>query len=468
MFKIFGLKIAFVNVYENDVDSLIPEKWAYESIDILLENMVVANLVHRDFSDEIAEFGDVVNTRKPADFQAYRKIDSEEVTVQDAVAPNIQVPLNQHVHVSFRLKDGQESKSFKDLSQEFLFPAVKAEAAFLDMCLLGQYAQFIDNSAGRLGAMTTSTARDDLLDLRKVFNTNKVEMDGRHLIFNPTTEALMLKLDLFTQAQQVGDEGQALREATLGRKLGWNMYMCQNMATVAVGNTVVLGAVNNVAGYPAGTTTLTVDGFAAALPVNSYLTIAGDDTPQRIVSSVGGATPTSVTIYPGLKRAVLDNAVITRYVPGQINFAAGYAAGWHKELVVDTFTVAPQVGQLVTFGVGAPASSAVYTIVKVNGLVGITLDRPLVATLADNDPVNIGPAGQYNFAFVKNALALVNRPLAAPRPGTGALASVVNYGGMSMRVVITYDGAKQGHLITIDSLFGTAVLDAKRGGVLLG
>lgn len=38
---------AFDVVYVNNVDALIPELWAQESLAILEENLVAANLVHR-------------------------------------------------------------------------------------------------------------------------------------------------------------------------------------------------------------------------------------------------------------------------------------------------------------------------------------------------------------------------------------------------------------------------------------
>lgn len=48
--------------HANDNDAFVPEIWAQEGLAILEENMVAANLVHRDFENEIARFGDVVNT----------------------------------------------------------------------------------------------------------------------------------------------------------------------------------------------------------------------------------------------------------------------------------------------------------------------------------------------------------------------------------------------------------------------
>ena len=93
----------------NSLDAFVPEIWANESVLILLENMVASSLIHRDFENELARFGDIVNTRKPAEFTAKRKDVNDNVTIQDASATNIQVPLNQHLHTSFLIRDGEES-----------------------------------------------------------------------------------------------------------------------------------------------------------------------------------------------------------------------------------------------------------------------------------------------------------------------------------------------------------------------
>jgi hypothetical protein len=121
--KTFLSAVPFVCVYANDVDAYIPEFWANESLAILEENMVMAQLVHRDFEPVVQSYGDVVNTRRPGEFKAYRKLPSDNVTIQDATATNVQVPLNQQLHVSFMIRDGEESKSFKDLVTEYMAPA---------------------------------------------------------------------------------------------------------------------------------------------------------------------------------------------------------------------------------------------------------------------------------------------------------------------------------------------------------
>jgi hypothetical protein len=461
------LNVPFHAVMANDVDALIPELWAQESLAILEENMVIALLVHRDFENQIANFGDVVNTRKPQDFAAKRKTNADNVTIQDAIATNVPVPLNQHIHTSFLLKDGEESLAFKDLVAEFLRPAMVAQARFVDQTLLGQYHRFIGQSTGQLGGLTSANAKDATIDVRRLLNEQLAPMDRRHKIWTPSGEAAMLGTDLFVSAEKVGDDGTALREASLGRKFGLDHWMSQNMADVGLTDENATAAINLAAGYPVGTTVMTIDTGSGAIADNSWVTIDGDDTPLRVVSTVGGATPTSITVAsPGLRNAVLDDAVLTQYGVGT-NEATVFAVGYAKEIGYAGFTIDPQVGQLVTFG--TDPTSPVYTIVQVDtGAAEVVLDRPLEAALASGGDMYLGPNGQYNLALHRNALALVSRPLAMPRAGVGALASVINFNGLSMRATITYDGNAQGHLVTLDMLFGVALLDVALGALCLG
>lgn len=444
----------------NDLDAYVPEVWAAESLMILEANMIAGNLVHRDFSPEIAQFGDVVNTRRPNEFEMKRKVDDDDVTIQDASATNVPVALNQHGHVSFLIRDGQESKGFKNLVDEFLRPALLAVANGIDQVLLGQVYRFKAYSAGKLG---TTPDKATVIAARTVMNQNKVPLQGRNLIVTASTEGSLLNIADFVNAEKVGDDGTALREGSLGRKFGFNTFMCQNAPSIAAGNTVVTGAVNNAGGYAAGTTTITVDGITGALVTGSWCTIAGDMTPQLITAhtETTGNT-TEIVVTPGIKYAVANDAVLTVYTPGAVNLTAGYAIGWSKPLVIDGFTVAPKAGQLTSFG----AVANYYAAINTPTTTGILLDRPLVAAAANDAVVGIGPAGEYNFGFHRNALALVSRPLATPRQGTGALSAVANYNGLGVRVTITYNGEKQGHLVTVDLLFGVAVLDSRLGVVL--
>jgi hypothetical protein len=447
-----------------------PELWANESIAILEGNMVAGNLVHRDFEEAVASFGQVVNTRKPAEFQIKRKARNDSVVVQQPDADNIPVVLNQHLYVTFLILDVDQSKSFKDLIATYLQPAMLTIAEGVDNIVSGQAYQFLPNNGGQLNMMDASNAEDYILDARLVMNKNKAYTMNRNLLLGPVAETTALKDDKFTDANRVGDDGTALREASLGRKFGADIFMAQSQPYIdPTALDVVTGAINNSGGYAPGTKTFTVDGLVAAITPGTWLTIAGDNTPLQVVSTVGAGTPTSITTAQATKRAVANDAVITISDPGAVNNVAGYTGstigvgGWAKEIIYDGFTFEPQVGMGLSFG----SQSIIYRVIEADTTANtILLDRPLEASIANDDTINPLPGGSYNWMFHRNALALVTRPLALPMPGTGVRAGIANYNNLSMRVTMSYDSDLEGTKVTVGMLCGVKVLDLNLGALM--
>jgi len=468
--------IAYGNDFGTDQRAWVPEIWAQETLAILERNMVMANLVHRDFENEVAEHGDVVNTRKPGQFEAERKGKNDDVTIQDATAEKVPVKLDQHIHTSFKIQDSEASKSFEDLVQVYLAPAALSIATQVDSIILGQVYQFLANQAGQLGkfSATSDQAKYDILAARKVLNDNLAPMADRNLILTSKAETEALKMELFTSAEKVGDEGTALREASLGRRLGFNIYMCQGApSTINAAYTV---GTDHVSSGAAGSTTVVLDGGSgSSYAIGQYITFdtVNDLAPYRITNI---ATDT-LTINRPLRYTLDGSTDVNRYTMGAVDLAGHtgtttYPAGYDKWIKVDGAGV-PQTGQLVSFNDSSPNVNRAgeYCMIRVKTVGGgtyIMLDRPLDVALEDNDTVGYGPNGDYNFAFTKNALALVTRPLAPPKEGTGAISSTVDFNGLTIRVTITYDGRGQGQLVTLDLLCGVKVLDTDLGCVLLG
>ena len=468
----------FSLVYLNDLDAFIPEIWANESVAILLENMVASSMVHRDFQNELKKHGDIVHTRKPAEFEAKRKTKNDDVTVQNAEATDIQVALNQHLHTSFTLQDEDLTKSFQELRAIYLVPAVVSLAQALDKITLGQCYQFLANQEGGLGLSSASTIKGYMIATRKRMGVNKAPEPGRSLIIGPETEEDMLNLDTFTEADKVGDDGSALREASIGRKFGFTIYQCQNTPSVIVNIAAATALVDLTAGYTIGTTTVHVDtaGSQFENKPGDFIKIAGDNVVQRVTAA--GALSTQdidLTISPGLRHAVANEAIVTRYANAAINFGAGYAAGYAKELVVSGYTGAIEVGTLVAFSTEATPDVPIagyYCVIGTtetgSNTTGITLDRPLVTAVVDSDVINLGPTGEYNFAFQRNCLALVVRPLVTVPNGLGAMSAIATFRDISIRVTVSYEGRAQGILVTVDLLCGVATLDPNLGAVLVG
>ena len=201
--------------------------------------MVMANLVHRDFENEIAKFGDVVNTRKPGEFKIRRKTDGTALAQQDATATNVPVPLDQWFYESFVIRDGEGSKSFQELKDIYLQPAMLAIARGVDRALLGRVHAYLGapaNRVGRLGALER-LQREGLRAGRPREAERQQGPAGRppagHGPHGRDRDAQDRHCS--SKANERGDGGTALENATLGRILGFDTFMCQNVNCVLTG-----------------------------------------------------------------------------------------------------------------------------------------------------------------------------------------------------------------------------------------
>lgn len=466
------LSIATVACF-NDNDAFVPEIWAQEGLAILEENMVAANLVHRDFENQIASFGDVVNTRRPGEFKKKRRSDGSTYVAQAANATNVRVALDQWFYNTFFIKDGEASLSFQDLITTYLLPAMQVVARSVDCSVLGQIHKYLNvpsKRAGRLGNLAAADSHETVLDARKVLNDNKAYPTGRSLILSSASETALLKNDLFIRADKRGDGGSALETARLGHILGFDTYLDVNVNSIGIGsadtdNTATFD--NALAAGSGGSQT--ISNGAAGVTVGEFMVVAGNDQPTYVTAK-GGST-TSVTLNEVNKFSTLAAATSKRYKACAVNNASNYAAGWVEEVNVDGYTTgkAPQIGQLVAFGTGG--SRKTYTVIEAtdNGSnCDLLLDRPLEIALSDDDAAFPGPEGAMNWAMHRESLALVTRPLALPPAAHGVMAGVAVYNDLAMRVVMQYDSTVGGTRVNLEMLAGLALLDAKLAVALLG
>jgi hypothetical protein len=455
-------------------DAFIPEIWAREALEILYENMVVANLVHRSFEGEIAKFGDTVHTRRPAESKIKRRTDDTTVSTlnQSTSATDVPVILNQWGNQTFCVRPGEMSLSMQDLVQTYLAPRMKVMARMIDRAVLGRMAASFGTTnatrAGKLNGLTSATAYNSVVELDQVLNQNKAPIDGRNLLVSPSANAQMLKCDNFIKAMDRGDGSSPISTAKLGRILNFDTYLSQNVNQVLAGADITQFAIDASA-VAAETAVIPATAVSTTATVGEYCTVAGDDQPSYI-SAVSNST--SFTLAEGLKYGVLASATATRY--NKCAVAASAAAGWAEGISLKSHASGkgPQVGQLLSFcDATTGANRHTYTVIEVVETATTTstvlLDRPLdKAITQDSTVVCPGPYGAINPAFHKNCLALVTRPLAV-MSGAGMLSAVQSDGGLGLSISMQ-DVINEGRKVTIDILFGTAVLDSALCVPLLG
>jgi len=185
-------------VFDNDIAALIPEVWAQEALMVLEAQTVGLNFVYRDFSNDIAQFGDVVNAHRPAKMTMKRKWHTDSVVDQDVTAENIPVTLNQHLYSTFIIKDGEEALSFKQLRQMYLVPALESIAQGVDVMILSQAYKFLGNSVGKLG---TPLSKQAVVDVETKFNTLYVPPTQRYGLITPQQKGDLSMVAEFSSAE---------------------------------------------------------------------------------------------------------------------------------------------------------------------------------------------------------------------------------------------------------------------------
>lgn len=200
---------------------LTPEIIAREALMVLRNNAVMANLVHRDYSGEfVAGVGDTITIRKPATFEA--KEYGGSIVVQDATEAGVPVKMDKHLDVSFAVTSKQLTMDIEEFSRQLLVPAMQAFQDKIDSYLLGLQSEITHR------VTSTDSMQNDIVDARKYLTAAAAPLTERRFVYGSDTEAELLKTDLFVSAEKVGDEGTALREASLGRKFGLDFYVDQN------------------------------------------------------------------------------------------------------------------------------------------------------------------------------------------------------------------------------------------------
>ena len=101
---------------------LTPEVVAKEALMVLSSNLVMADLVHRDYADDFVAVGDTVSIRKPAKFVAKNFTGTAEA--QDITEGSVSVKLDRFRDVTVAVTAKELSLDIADFSAQVVEPAM--------------------------------------------------------------------------------------------------------------------------------------------------------------------------------------------------------------------------------------------------------------------------------------------------------------------------------------------------------
>ena len=234
---------------------LTPEVVAKEALMVLTGNLVMADLVHRDYADEFVAVGDTVSIRKPAKFAAKNFTGTTEN--QEITEGSVPVKLDRFRDVTVAVTSKQLSLDIADFSKQVVEPAMQAIAQAIDEDLL---AVGIENAAFVKTGEDAPVDLSDLAALAKHLDLQKAPAADRSLVLHPEHKYRYALTDNLSAVSYAGDNG-CLRDALLGRIYTLDTYMDQNAPDSAadqpgVGGFTVTGTM--------GESEVTVDGTVAA------------------------------------------------------------------------------------------------------------------------------------------------------------------------------------------------------------
>src|ERR1700712_1350580 len=130
------------SITSDNLASAIVKLVAVDALPALMANLVMGNLVNRDYEPALAQAGDTINIPIPPVLVANNIAEGGTVQTQNPSLGNAQIVLNTHAEATFQIPDVTKALAFPELLKTYMQPAVIAIAERVERDLLNLYSQF--------------------------------------------------------------------------------------------------------------------------------------------------------------------------------------------------------------------------------------------------------------------------------------------------------------------------------------
>ena len=216
---------------------------AADALPALMGNLVMGNLVNRDFEPALAQAGDTVNVPIPPVMTANNLTEGLSVVTQNPNVGNAQIVLSTHAEATFQIPDVTKIIAVPDLLKLYMQPAMIALAERVETDLLNLYPQFTANTPVGTGGTAITEAVVDSAETA-LFNAKVPASEGRYLIVDSNAYGVLRQNPRFSEYEKAGDAGlRALIDGTLGKIKDFYVFRSQFVPKTGTGPTTT----NNLA-----------------------------------------------------------------------------------------------------------------------------------------------------------------------------------------------------------------------------
>ena len=213
-----------------NVANAIVKLVAADALPALMGNLVMGNLVNRDYEPVLAQAGDTVNVPIPPTLVANNIAEGGTVTLQSPNLGNAQIVLNTHAEASFLVPDVTKVLAVPDLLRLYMQPAVVALAEKIESDLLGNYPFFTANSPVGTGGTPITEAVVDAAETA-LFAAKVPASDSKYLVVDSGTYSTLRQIPRFSEFQTAGEAGlRALIDGAVGKMKDFYIFRSQFVA----------------------------------------------------------------------------------------------------------------------------------------------------------------------------------------------------------------------------------------------
>jgi hypothetical protein len=217
-------------ITSTNVAQAIVKLVAADALPALVGNLVMGNLVNRNYEPVLAQAGDTINIPISPALEAHNIAEDGTVTPQNPDLNNAQIVLNTHIEATFQVPDVTKVLAVPDLLKVYMQPAVVALAEKIETDLLGMYAGFTANPP--VGTPATAIT-EPVIDAAEsaLFKAKVPPAARKFLVVDPDAYSGIRQIERFSEYHTAGEAGiEALVSGTVGKIKDFLVFRSQFVA----------------------------------------------------------------------------------------------------------------------------------------------------------------------------------------------------------------------------------------------
>jgi len=200
---------------------------AADALPALMGNLVMGNLVNRNYEPVLGQAGDTVNVPIAPAMTANNIAEGGTVQTQNPSLGNAQIVLNTHAEATSQIPDVTKVLAVPDLLKVYMEPAVVAIAERVETDLLSLYPQLSSNPVlGTAGVPLTEAVVDE--SETTLFEAKVPASQPKYLVVDSDSYSALRQIPRFSEFQSAGEAGvAALTQGTVGRLKDFTVFRSQ-------------------------------------------------------------------------------------------------------------------------------------------------------------------------------------------------------------------------------------------------